>query len=615
MVQSAAYNPYGNQPMGPPAANSGVGTGDIDTGGYGLGNLGMDLVVPGLGLASSYFGGKAQEGYNTAAQGAAQASQGYGQLANWNWNAAMGGLDQANAAYNPSNSVWQQTYGNQAPNAMQNWYAQHQSQYDQPQQSTNAYNQYNSYMQQSPSSTSGAYNSAQQALGGQARTANFADQFGKQLTGQYSQQELAYKPGNYDTAGAGERFNDTLQQNLGQAGRAEGLQYQNTSNMSDFAGGLAQAQGEGATHALGNEIMGHYRGANDVENYANQQMGGLGQKGLYEQFVQSDIMGNNPASQRETDQGLARINQEMARRGGFKSGGADTAIGNFLGEMGAKDYQNRAMRAQSAQGMELSRIGAGQSLATASAQGKLAQGSAQQGLAGQLDAEKMSRLAMQMQAQQGASTEGFANSRGRMDYAQAADQGNLSRQQMMLSGANMAQNQELNRLQAGMSAAGQSDRGQLDRMNAAYGYQSGAERDTLARQNTLFGMAHSNDQNDLARYGMLGQLAGQNDQTRLAYLTGGGNMANQTTQANQTDARDRFSSRYNLDQAQAGNIGNFYGMGMQGYDTAQGNSLNALANYYQLMGQGQSANAAMPFQIMNTGMNGARMVYGAKGGG
>lgn len=585
--------------------------------GYDWGNLGMDIIAPGFGAASSYFGGKAQKGYDTSAQGAQQAQQGYGDLANWNWGTAMGGLDQANAAYNPSNAVWQQTYGNQAPNAMQNWYGQHQSQYDQPQASTNAYNQFNSYMQQGPSSTQGAYQNAQQALGGQPGTAAYANQFGKQLGGQYSQQELAYKPGNYDMAGAGERFNSTLQQNMNQPGRAEGLQYQGTSNMSDFAGGLAQAQGEGSTHALGNEIMGHYRGANDVENYANQQMGGLGQKGLYEQFVQSDIMGNNPLSQRMTDQGLARINQEQARRGTFKSGGADTAIGNFLGEMGAQDYQNRAMRAQSAQGMELSRIGAGQSLAQASAQGKLAQGSAQQGLAGQLDAEKMNRLAMQMQAQQGASTEGFANSRGRMDYAQAADQGNLGRQQMLLSGANMAQNQELNRHQAGMTAAGQSDRGQIDRMNAAYAMQSGTERDALARQNTLFGMAQGNDQSNLARYGQLGQLAGQNDQTRLAYLTGGGNMANQTTQANQTADRDRFNSRFGLDQAQAANVGNFYGMGMQGYDTAQGNSMNALANYYQLMGQGQSANAAMPFQLAGMGINGYRAFSGGRpqGGG
>jgi hypothetical protein len=538
------------------------------------------------------------QGYETAAQGAMAASQGYQDLANQQWGQAMGGLDQANAAYNPSNGLWNSTYGNQGQNAMDQWWGKNQAAFGQPTQTAGALNQFNAYMGQ-PSQAGGAYQSALGALGGyQTSTGAFNDRFGNDMTGRYSASEMAYHPTDYSAPGAMENFTGYAQNRIGGMGATEELRYGNVNNMSDFAGGLANAQGTGATTRDSGEIGALYRGANDVSQYAGSQMGQLQGPGAYEQFVQSDINGTNPQNQRETDQGLARINQEMARRGHFNSGGADTAIGNFVGSQAAADYQNRANRAQSAQQMELSRIGAGQSLSQASAQGKLAQGQSLQSLAGQTDAETMGRLQQQLAAQQGASSEGLANRQGALNYAQAADQTSLSRTQALAGINNQAQAAQLARLQGGMNAAGQNDQAYLARMGMGYNMSQGADAANLARAQGLYGMAQGSDQGNLARYGMLGQLAGQQDQGDLARLMGAGAMAGQTTQANQQQLNDMFRTRFGIDQGVAGNVGNFYGLGMGAYGQDMGNSYNALANYYQLLGQGQGADAA---QFYNTG--------------
>jgi hypothetical protein len=382
--------------------------------------------------------------------------------------------------------------------------------------------------------------------------------------------------------------------------------------MGTFAGELAAKQGRGMTNEGAPEIGGYYRGANDVSSFAGQQMPGLGQKGLYEQFVTSDITGSNPLKDRQLDQALARTNQEWARRGGFASGGAGTAIGNTIGEFEAQDYQNRANRAQSAQQMELGRIGAGQSLAQASAQSKLGQGSALQGLAGQQDAETMGRLSQQMQGQQMASAEALGNAQNRLGYAQAADQSAIGRTQALGGLEGQAQQMQLARLAGGMGAAGQSDAGMLNRTQAGFGMSQGADQSQLARAMGLYGMAQGADQGNMARYGMMGQLAGQQDSNDLARLLGAGGMAGQTAQMNQQQLNDMFRTRFGIDQGMAGNVGSFYGAGMNAYGQDMGNSLNAMANYYQLLGGGQNAAAAVPWQAANLGVQGYRA---SRGGG
>jgi hypothetical protein len=606
VVQSATYYPYGNT-TGPPVPGSGPDDhwGDVQRGI-------LDFATGGIYEGLNYLGNQAQKGYQTAAQGAAQAQQGYQNLGNWNWNTAMQGLDQSQNAFNGSNGLWYATYGNQAPSAMQQWWDKNQTGYNQPQASTDAYNQYNNYMSQ-PLGTQTQYNQATASLGGPSATANFADYYGKQLTGNYSNAEQLYGHQNYDAPGAMEQYYAQHGNALAAPGRTEGLHYQDTTNLGNFAGQLAGLQGDSSTHGLQSKIGGYYDTANDVSRFADQQMPGLGNQGLYEQFVTADITGNNPLAQRMTDQGLARINQEMARRGGFKSGGADTAIGNFLGEMQAQDYQNRAQRAQSAQQMQLSRIGAGQSLASAAAQQKLAQGQAWQGLAGQMDTEKLARTAQQLQAQQGASTESLANAQGRLGYATAADQQALTRNTEMRAGAAMAQNAELARLQGGMSAANSADAARLARMNAAFGYTNAGDRENLARQQALYTMAQGSDNANLSRLQGLTSAAGQSDATRLGFLNSAGNMANQTTQANQQQLNDMFRTRFGLDAASAANIAQYYGLGMGGANDAYSNSINALANYYALLGQGQGAAAAVPWQAANLGVQGYGALHGKAG--
>lgn len=565
-------------------------------------------------IGRSIFGDPSK-GYETAAQGAGAAATGYGDLAGWNWGQAMGALGQAQDSYGKSNATWDQMWNKSSSNPLDQWWQQNQGQFGQPTATSGALGQYQDYMGQNSKATD-AYSMAQRNLMSHPSAgAEYGQRFGSQMSGQQSQQEMAYNPSNYANPGAAESFYGQAQGMLGGPGRAENLQYQGTNNMGSFAAGLAGQQGAGATTMGAPEIGGYYRGANDTSQYAQGQMGQLSGPGAYEQFVQSDINGTNPQIQRETDQGLARINQEAARRGGFKSGGADTSIGNFLGSQAAADYQNRAQRAQSAQGMQLNRIGAGQSLSQASAQGELAQGSALQSLAGQMDAEKMGRLQQQMGAQQGASTEGLANSSQRLNYAQAGDQAAIARAQALGGFANSAQANEMARLQGGMNAAGQSDQGYMSRMKAGFDMSQGADQSEMARYMGLNSMAQGADQGNLARYSQLGQMSGQQDQQTLARLMGAGGMAGNVAAQDQKQMMDLYNSRFGLDQANSGNIRDFYGMGMQGFNENMGNSYNALANYYQLLGTGQSANAAMPMQLANMGVQGYKAAHGGGGGG
>jgi hypothetical protein len=541
---------------------------------------------------ANFFLGDQSAGYKTAAQGAALASQGYAQLAQDQWNQAMYGLGEANNAYAPSNALWSSLYGSRGPSALDSWWTQNQGAFGDQTQGDRALQDFRSYMGQ-PTSSGSAYTNAMSALGGYGTgTQDFYNRFGNQLQ-QRSAAEQAYNPGAYATPGRAEDFAQFAESRLGGNGAAENLRWQDVGNVQNFAQSLAGRQGIGQTNEMAGELGGYYRGANDVSNYAAGQMGALQGPGAYEQFVTQDINGTNPELERATNQGLARINQEMARRGAFSSGAADTSIGNFLGEQAAADYQNRAQRAQQAQQMQLGRIGAGQSLAQASAQGQLAQGQALQGLAGQQDTETMSRLGQQLQAQQGASSEALANNQGRLNYAQAADQSALARTQALGQLEGQAQQMQLARLAAGMGAAGQSDQGQLARLAAGYGMAQGADAAQLARAQGLYGMAQGTDAANMARYGMLGQLSGQQDQAALARLLGAGGLAGQVTQADQNALNAMFAQRFGIDQGISGNIGNFYGMGMNAYGQDSGDALNALANYYQLLGLGQNANNPM----------------------
>lgn len=446
----------------------------------------------------------------------------------------------------------------------------------------------------------------------------------------YSQNSLAY--------GQNKKAADVYLQygsQLATPGQSEGMKYRDTTQMQGFAGGLPGQQGIGQTNrdaqglqniyaganntqrmspqleasyqnaaytqrstpelqgiyndanrtqAMSPELQARTRGADDVARFAGQQMPGLGRQGLYEQFVQSDITGRNPLLERGLDQGLARVNQEMARRGHFDSGGAATGIGNMVGQFEAQDYQNRADRAQSAQQMELSRIGQGQSLAGASAQNKLAisqqlqglagqtsqerlaqgnalqglagqnsqellgqsaglqglygqmsgermaQGQAFQGLAGQRDAETMGRLGQQLSANQFASGESLANSQGRLQYAAQGDQARLARL-MGLSGMASAGDQSgINALNAQQGAAQNAQAMQLARLQGGMGAANMVDQNRLAMLQGGMGAASTADASKLAQANSIYNMYQGVDQQRLAQQQLYGQLANQSDQ-------------------------------------------------------------------------------------
>jgi hypothetical protein len=644
-----------------------------------LGRVAVGVSTGGLSEGVRYLQDQAGKGAQTAAEGAKLSAEQLKQLSDQQWGRSMEGLDKAQGAYAGSNAQWQSQYGSPPAGALQSWYDQNQGALN-PNNPTNARNAMNSFNQyaQNPSQ-------AQTSMTNNAGTMGYSasQDYNNRMGGQMQQKSAAegfYNPQNYQSPGVSEQFASQAQGDLGHsgsmenwyanhngdfqgqnragaaygdlnsqmgvAGKTEGLQYQNTNQMQGFAGGLAKAQGLGQTNAQAIGLQDMYHGADDTSRFANQQMGNLGKQGLYEQFVQSDITGKNPLLERGLDQGLARVNQEMARRGAFKSGAADTAVGNMVGEFEAQDYQNRAQRAQSAQQMELGRIGAGQSLAQASSQNKLAQAQGLQGLAGQRDAETMNRLGQQLQGWQGASGESLANSGQRLNYAQASDQNRQSRlmnQMQMASSAdqsgmaaltgaanaaNMAQSQtqsrntalgnimnqsqasELARLAGGQTAAGQSDTGFQNRMKTGADFAHQSDTDNAARVKQLYEMSQGIDSENMNRQRTAFDMGQGVDQNDWARLMGGGQMAGQVQAANRQQQNDAFMGRMGLDSANAGLYGQFYGMGMGASGEAQTNSINAMTNYYGLQGQAQNAQAAVPFQLLNLGVQG----YGASQG-
>lgn len=682
-----------------------------------VGRVGAGIATGGLSEGYRYLNDQAGKGAQTAAEGAKQAQQGYGTLSDQQWARSMEGLDKAQGAYTGSNALWQNMYGSPTEGALSSWYQQNQGGLspNNPTAARTAMNGYNTYAQNPSQAQTSMTNNA--GTMGYSASQDYNNRMGGQMQNA-SQAERTFNPQNYQSPGASEQFAGQAQGELGHsgsmenwyanhngdfqaqnragaaygglnaqmgvAGKTENLQHLNTGDMRSFNLSLANRQGTAQAEQSSPELQGLYRGANDLsraapglENmtlgandsarFASQQMGNLGRQGLYEQFVQSDITGRNPLKERGLDQGLARINQEMARRGAFKSGAADTAIGNMVGEFEAQDYQNRAQRAQSAQQMELGRIGAGQSLAQSSSQNKLAQagalqglygatsqermaqGSALQNLAGQRDSTQLARLGQQMQAAQGASGEGLANTGQALNYAQASDQNRQARLvgQMGLASsadqsgmaalmgaantANMAQSQtqgrvtalgnimnqsqasELARLAGGQAAAGQADTGFMNRMQEGRNMAHASDTDNAARVQQLYNMSQGVDQENMNRQRTAFDMGQGVDQNDWARLMGAGQMAGQVQAGNRQQQNDAFMGRMGLDSAQAGLYGQFYGMGVGASGDAQGNSLNALANYYALQGQGQNAQAALPFQIAGLGVQGYKAYKGVQG--
>lgn len=583
-----------------------------------------------------------QKGYDTAAQGAREADRRFGDLANDLWGRQMEGLGKAQDQYGASNAYWGQ-YANAGPGQMENWYDQYGGQFTRDPNSQSAYNGVQTFMN-NPTWAQGTFGNSQPWMQGPSSSREMQGTLDKNLQGP-GQSTYAYGTNQpmYTQKGSGEqRWQDTQNQYSGRSnagdvydlysgqlagpGRSEGFNVdQNaiTGNLDQFAGNIEKKQGTAQVEKSAGELQGLYRGANMGGNYAQSQRGALEGPGIYEQMITNDIMGHDPAHQMNLDEGTARINQEMARRGQFNSGGANTAMGKFIGQEQATDYNNRTQRAAQAEGLQLARIGQGTQTMAAGDQSRLGQGNALQGLAGQRDTELRSRLDQQLNAYNSASqaqlgAQGLAmNAAGQADNAKlarlmgmsgmasAGDQSSLAYLTAGQQAANSAQGLGLQRGRDFMTAAGQVDESDLARNKQRFDMTQGADASDLAKFKGNFDMSRELDRGDLDKQRLNLDAAGQLDDQTLKRLLGFAGVAGQAQGARDDRMGRVMGARSGIDSGIAGLIAQMYGQGGQQYGGAMGDSINAGANAYGLQGQGQNSGSRFAQDLLKFLMPGA----------
>jgi hypothetical protein len=593
-------------------------------------------------IIGGFFGGGGK-GAEKAAQGARDVANRYNYLARDSKVMWDDGTNTGLGMYQPSQDLWSRTYGQNTPGAMEQFYGRYGSQFQDPTATSGALKQYQEGMGTTGGNLTMAGVSAMNAINQPSLQRDFYSSYGSQLahpgrTNQaYADSAEAYKkPGaqedwastlgdTFSRMNAGvERRNAEAYAQLQNEGRTEQFKPETVSRMGALANSIGKMQGTAQVETASPELQRYYRGASDTSDYYGSQQRALQAPGAYEQFVTNDIYGRNPAHERAMNEGLATVNQQMARRGAFNSGAAMTGIGNFVGKMEAEDYQNRSNRAAQAQQMQMGRIGQGTQTAQASAQGKLAQGSALQGLAGQRDTEKDRRLDQFIGVNQAASGEQLASQRLGLDAATAADQSRMARlklgsdvnmqgadaqrQSLGLQNSIYGDSQQFGMDRAGASVrdAGAADQAQLARLMGGFNMSQSADSDALRRAQMGYDVNQGMHDSELARYGQLGHFAGQQDQQTLARLMGMGQMAGAAQSGQQDRYGNQFDSQFGINSAMAQLYANMFGGGMNQWGGYMDSGLNALANSYGLQGQAIQDRQEAPWRNVNAVIGGIR---------
>lgn len=336
--------------------------------------------------------------------------------ANTYWGNMMKPSKQEGAYGNIMTRMYQPTQGSGAYQGYQNWAGNDNV-------VSNAYGGVQSYMGQG----TGLSKALGQLPTGRSASENFYYNNAGQFTHPGSTQDF-YNANKGKFGAPGQALSLLQGGDYDTRGRTEGLQLSDVNLLGEFAAGnqkrmMAPSRiDEGA-----GEIGGLYRSSDRTEGWSDSQLGSLAGPGMFEDFAAQTLADDNPYLERIRDKSNARLNQEMARRGSFKSGGAVDRLGNQNAELDAQIFAQKADLAERAQGMGLQRIGAGTGLAQAGDQGGLARGGALSGLAGQRDQELRDRETNMLAAQQAASQEAFGNRRLQLDLAGAADQTWLGR--------------------------------------------------------------------------------------------------------------------------------------------------------------------------------------------
>lgn len=333
---------------------------------------------------------------------------------------------------------------------------------------------------------------------------------------------------------------------------------------------------------------------------ANEYLG----PGIFERRMAAALGENDPLLARVRERGQDAINQQMAARGMYASGGALDALSQYNAQLDAENYRNLLDLSRQGQEAQFQRLGAGQGAAGAASGEALNRGGALQGIAetqrdlelreremdagqraafgtlisgaaGQADQVQNQRLGMQTNLAIAADQQNLANTMGQADIYQGADAGELARMDALLRGSGQADDAEIARIMSGQNIVRDLDQDTLARLGLGGQLASQADATQLDISEQLMSIGSQIDASTLARVTGIADMAQNADQSRLAslglYLDTAGNVQ----QMNDQQWNTYLNIMGELGATGAGVVTSLAPVGIETSAEAQGEGLNA----------------------------------------
>lgn len=568
------------------------------------------------------------------------------------WNFQMVGLMGALDRTQPYANMAQNYAQNSRPGQMEHAFNYFGQDARQPTANSQVASDWSRYMANTPSATRQGQTNALTYLNGPLNSQQAFNQV-QGAYGQQGQMERFFPQAQQalGSAGAAENFYRDSRQRFGQTtspleqlygagagqfGSGQELRYAN-QQAQNFAAGPVNFTREGFKSNWQNifgEVAG---GTNDrLQEQLKQEMGQAGaaenwwdqtaKQGFsaetdFENFARQAMQGENAFINRQREKGLAEINQQMARRGGFNAGAAMSALGNYQAESEAQQAQYMAGLLQSAADAKMGRLSGGtQSAATAQQAGQ----ARRQGLAGVISQERGDTLAaIQAAASIDAAEENarlgrqrlgldaagqvsnFDLQRGRsmMDLAAQVTSANQNALSQEMRAAETAQQMAMGRTTALGQMANQAQQGELQRLAGLMSASGMADTQTLARATQMFNMGKGVDEADEARFRLSSDLADRSDARRLEGYDKYMQSANLAQQAQSQREDDALRAMFNVANMQSQLFGGFYGQAGQLSGQAFSDYINTLSNAASLDAQGGAARWDALFSLGGLGVD------------
>lgn len=460
----------------------------------------------------------------------------------------------AQSVYGPSATPWGNTQVNPA---LENTWQQYGNAYTQPQASDYVFGQ------------------SSQQLQGQGYGQQFYQQNQGALQGPSNSQQVLNGGGFSGPTAIGNLASSNPYGGQMQSSGLGAMSQQMLGGPSASSGANQFAQQQARTPTelsqSGQRIDQGYMGANQSQQFQQQNKGTLSGPGQLEQFAASSLTGDNPYANMLRQEGMDAINQQLAARGVYGSGGGLAALAKYGANLDANLFSQQAQLQGNAQNATMNRLNLGL------------------GAAGQASSERMN----QFSALQGLGNDQFNQRMGAADLSLAGgaaeDSANVARMAGITSAMGTADSMELGRLGGMANLANMASQNDISRLNAQITAAGNADTQGINRFNAMMGAAGQADASQLGRMGLLGNLAGQADSQNLNYLNNMFSTANQVQTAQSGRMQGLLDNMYRENALQAGLYGGFYGQGGQLSGDAFNTGINAMGNAAGLQAQGDQA--------------------------